>query len=106
MTKIKVTCPQCGDVDITVPQIHVQVSPQMGWSTYQFTCNCGDEIVKEADDEIVSLLRSVGVEIVEVEVPAEALETHSGDPVCHDEVLDFAEFLAENDFLVPFLEED
>jgi hypothetical protein len=94
MTRIKASCPSCGDVDLTPPQVRLVVCNVSSWSFYAFTCRgCQDEVRKPADAEVVRLLRAGGVPGEPWEVPAEALEEHTGAPICWDDVLDFALWL-------------
>lgn len=98
MTTIKATCPVCGDVDLTPNDVRLTVADSAGWATYTFTCTeCQDQIEKPADDEVVALLSSAGVEIDRV--PAEALEGHVGPALSYDDVLDFALWLEKNDLV-------
>jgi hypothetical protein len=104
MTTIKATCPTCGDVDLKPRDINVVVAPAAGWATYAFTCpNCEDQITKNADDEVVTLLRGAGVTVERVHVPAEALELHFGPPIAHDDLIDFGLTLRSTDTLVEVL---
>ncbi len=98
MTTIKATCPICGDVDLTPHDVRLTVAEGAGWATYTFRCTeCNDQIEKPADEEVVALLSSAGVEIDRV--PDEALEDHAGAPLSYDDVLDFALWLASHDFV-------
>lgn len=98
MTTIKATCPTCGDVDLTPPEVRLTVAEAAGWATYTFRCSkCQEDIEKPADDEVVALLSSAGVRIDCV--PAEALEGHAGAALTYDDVLDFAIWLHEHDFV-------
>lgn len=98
MTTIKATCPVCGDVDLTPSDVRLTVAKSAGWAVYTFNCTgCMDSIEKPADDEVVALLSSAGV--VVDEVPAEALEAHSGASLSYDDVLDFALWLENHDHL-------
>ena len=98
MTTIKATCPVCGDVDLTPSDVRLTVAAAAGWAVYTFTCTeCHDSIEKPADEEVVALLSSAGVEIDRV--PAEALEGHIGANFTYDDVLDFALWLEKNDLV-------
>lgn len=100
MTTIKASCPVCGDVELTPEQMRLVVCNRSEWSYYAFQCTtCADEVRKPADDEIVSLLKSGGVEITPWHIPAEAMEEHYGATISYDEILDFALWLDTNDFL-------
>ena len=92
MTTIKVTCPECGDIDLTPVELHLTVTSQ--WSTYEFTCSeCGDSVSKPADSEIVVLLSSAGVP--SMVIPEEAFERHQGPNISYDDLLDAGVLLAD-----------
>ena len=104
MATIKATCPLCGDVDLAPRQVHVRVVEAIedcdSRRTYSFGCPvCHDEITKSADSEVVRLLTSAGVRVERVPVPAEARETHTGDPIGYDDLLDLVLFLETHDHL-------
>lgn len=98
MTTIKATCPVCGDVDLTPEDVLLTVAQSAGWAVYSFNCTgCMDSVEKPADDEVVALLSSAGVQVDQV--PAEALELHAGPSLSYDDVLDFALWLESHDNL-------
>lgn len=104
VTTIKATCPDCGDIELAPDDIRVELAPTAGWSAYIFTCpQCAVDVRKDADDEVVGLLRSAGVQIDEVLVPLEALELHDGPPLDLDDLIDFGQRLAATDELVAVL---
>ncbi len=104
MTTIKATCPECGDVDLRPREISVVVAPAAGWATYEFVCpECNKEITKSADEEVVTLLRGAGVTVERLHVPAEALEMHFGNPISHDDLIDFGLTLRSTDRLIQVL---
>lgn len=69
MTTIRVTCPQCGAIDLTPGEIELRVvesdGPGIGVdSHYTFTCtSCGVRIAKPADEKVAEILKSGGVAI-------------------------------------------
>ncbi|HEX2050745.1 MAG TPA: hypothetical protein VHJ34_08955 [Actinomycetota bacterium] len=100
MTTIKATCPGCGEVDLTAEDILLRIGGAKEANTYGFSCpDCGAFVEKPADDRVVRLLLSGGVVPLLVHVPAEALETKSGPPISYDDVLEFHELLADDDWL-------
>ena len=104
MTTIKSTCPMCGDVDLTPRDVTVTVAERAGWATYSFECvSCHDTVEKPAEADVVRLLRSAGVRVVTVQIPAEALETHAGPALSYDDVLDFALLLEASEDIVTAL---
>jgi len=91
MTTIKASCPSCGDVELTSAQVRLVVCSIQDWSFYAFTCHtCHDEIRKPAATDVITLLQSGGVLAEMWAVPAEAMESHDGDAISYDDVLDFA----------------
>lgn len=100
MTTIKASCPTCGEVELTSPQVTLRVCNQAALSYYAFTCpRCTEEIRKPADDHIVALLMSGGVRAEVWDIPAEALEPKAGPPLCYDDLLDFVLLLSRTDSL-------
>lgn len=88
---IKASCHECGDVLLRAQQLRLVVCSVPEWSYYSFTCpTCRDEVRKPACEEIIALLVSGGVPAERWHIPAEALETHAGMAISHDDVLDFA----------------
>ncbi len=103
VTTIKASCPSCGEVELTSADITLRVCNHAPLSYYAFTCRgCGEEVRKPADDHVVSLLVSGGVPATVWEVPAEALEEHTGPRLSYDDLLDFALHLGESDLLAAF----
>ncbi|MCB0914088.1 MAG: hypothetical protein H6525_06770 [Actinobacteria bacterium] len=102
MTTIKVTCPDCGDIDLQPTDLQLSVAPT--WATYRFRCSeCGEMVRKPADTEIVDLLSSAGVPTSVI--PAEVLEVRSGPVISYDDVLDFALALRDESTLQRLLAE-
>ena len=101
MTTIKATCPTCGEVELTHADVRLMVCSHAPLSYYAFDCpGCVDEIRKPADAHVISLLMSGGVKATVWDLPAEALETHTGSALSYDDLLDFAMALAGTDDLV------
>jgi hypothetical protein len=100
MTTIKASCPACGDISLTPADVRLVVCSNEAWSYYAFDCpDCTDDVRKPADEEIIALLISGGVQAQQWHVPAEALEEHAGDAISYDELLDFALWLDGHDQL-------
>lgn len=118
MTRIRATCPACGEVDLRPDDIQLQIvrdgSGEVGdGSTYRFDCpGCAIEVTKPADDRVARLLATGGVEItvarprVGLEDLAEFLDdlpTHPEHPPCGpalttDDLLDLHVLLARDDW--------
>ncbi len=100
MTTIKASCPACGDVELTPPQVRLVVCTVSAWSFYAFHCpECADEVRKHATDDVVRLLTTGGVPAEHWAVPAEVLEEHVGASISWDDVLDFTLALEDTDVL-------
>lgn len=100
MTTIKATCPGCGDVELTSPQVRLVVCSVAEWSFYAFACpGCTDEVRRHATDEVVRLLTTGGVTAEPWDVPAEALEERTGATISWDDVLDFSLALDDVDLV-------
>ncbi len=100
MTTIKASCPCCGEVELTSPDVRLMVCNQPSLSYYAFDCpTCETEVRKPADDHVVALLVSGGVPATVWDLPAEALEAKAGPPLSYDDLLDFALYLGSTDLL-------
>ena len=99
MATIKATCPLCGEVDLTAGDVALRIGAPFPCNTYCFSCpDCGDFVEKAADDRVVRLLLSGGVMPTLMNVPAEALETHEGPAINHDDLLTFHEMLKTSEW--------
>jgi len=107
MTTIKATCPSCGEVSLTADDILLRIGSDATSNTYGFDCpECSDHVEKHADERVVRLLLSGGVMPVLNHVPAEALETRSGPPIDHDDLLTFHELLNTDGWFEQLLESE
>jgi len=89
-TVIKASCHECGDVELTVNELHVRTCTAGPSSSYVFRCpTCQMSVSKPAEQRIVDLLVASGVEVVEWRLPAELFESHPGQPITHDDLIDF-----------------
>jgi hypothetical protein len=97
---IKAICPTCGKIDLTPPDVSLRVCTYADLAYYEFSCpGCKNIVRKPADDHDVSKLVSVGVLKEDWDVPAEALETHTGPAFTYDDVLDLHEALKRTEYL-------
>lgn len=80
--------------------ISLALEQDSGEGVYSFVCPvCEDVVEKPADRKIVSLLRSVGVEITEREGAVPELdERPDGPPITIDDVVDFHFLLSQEDW--------
>jgi hypothetical protein len=100
MTSIRTNCPRCGEVEMGANVVLLSVEPGAEEGFYSFVCPvCQDLVEKPADKKIVSLLRSVGVDLAErrQESPADP-ERPGGPPFTLDDVIDFHFLLGGDDW--------
>lgn len=80
MTRIRATCPDCGEVDLTPADIELRIiRSEVGevgeGSNYRFACpTCTVLVTKPADERIARLLATGGVEI-SIDRAATAVQT-------------------------------
>lgn len=87
---VRATCPTCGDIELTVDQVQVQLCVSTGLSTYSFLCPaCAFIVNKEANDSVVESLTSAGSQLVAWTLPAELDEPKVGPKITHDDLLEF-----------------
>lgn len=93
-TVIKASCHECGDVELGVSELRVRVCTADTHGTYVFRCpSCQMSVTKPAEQRIVDLLVASGVELIEWQLPLELFEAHGGEPICHDDLIDFHHLL-------------
>lgn len=104
MTTIKATCPTCGEVDLTPQEIELRVDEtDASASFYAFDCpSCLENVRKPADERVVHLLISGGVEVLPAAPPAPARrklsERFDGPRLNHDDLLDFHTLLSSENW--------
>ena len=96
MTTIRASCPSCGDVDLTVEDVSVYVCADDRRGSYSFRCpECQLAVSKPAEPNVVDILVSSGVRMAVWQLPAELFEPKFGEPITHDDLLDFHHLLAD-----------
>lgn len=97
MALIRATCSDCGDVELRSRDLEVRICTDTSVGTYLFRCPvCRMTEVKAADDQIVDILVAAGVRCVHWRLPSELGERPVGEPISHDDVLDFHEILTDD----------
>lgn len=87
---VRATCPTCGDVEVTVEQVQVQICVSTAVATYSFQCPvCAFMVNKEANDTVVESLTSAGSRLIAWTLPAELDEPKLGPRISHDDLLEF-----------------
>lgn len=100
MTTIRVSCPDCGAVDLSPSQIRLTVVHGQDTSeSYDFRCpSCETRVEKPADGRIAHLLRVGGVEVDEREVLRHPEDPPTGPPLDWDDLLDLRLVLETDDW--------
>jgi len=112
MTTIRATCPTCGEVGLTPEEIELRVdSTDSSASFYAFACpSCFGTVRKPADERVVRLLISGGVEVLDAEPagppPRRRSERFDGPRISHDDLLDFHALLDTEDWFAQLSEMD
>ncbi len=90
MAIIRVTCPQCGDEEVTSRDVLVRVCRDNSIGSYEYMCpQCRQLRVKSpAATRIVEILVASGCRLVTWSIPAEMRERRPDTPLEADEVLD------------------
>jgi uncharacterized Zn finger protein len=97
MATIRASCPDCGDVELTTADVTVRVCDDTNAGTYAFRCpHCRMMVVKPAETRTVDLLVASGVAFTTWRLPAELSEVHHGEPITHDDLLDFHHLLQDD----------
>lgn len=97
MATIRATCTDCGDVEMTSDDVVVRVCVDDGRGSYTFRCpGCRMAVAKPAEPRIVELLIASGVRLDRWHLPAELDEQRAGEPIDHDDLLDFHRLLTDD----------
>lgn len=90
MAIVRATCAACGDVELDIADVQIQVCAANAASTYSFQCpDCRLITSKEAGERVFAALSSAGCEIVMWSLPGELHEQKVGPPITHDDLLAF-----------------
>ena len=93
---LSVLCPSCGEVDLTSAQVWLVIASVPSRSHYGFRCSsCEQSVSRYADDAVVAVLADL-VAVEELDIPAEALESHDGPPLTPDDLIDLVLALEEH----------
>lgn len=89
--KLKASCDLDGEVTLWPTDLTLLTcSNKLSLSYYVFTCpRCREDQRKGADALLRETLRSAGVTETIWTVPGEALESHDGPALTHDDLIDF-----------------
>lgn len=97
MATIRASCSDCGDVELTTHDVHVRICDDTNEGTYSFRCpHCRMTVVKPAETRTIDLLVASGVSFTTWRLPAELSERHEGEPISHDDLLDFHHLMSDD----------
>jgi len=97
MARIRASCPQCGDVELTVADVHVRICSTTSEGEYAFQCpSCTDTVTKQAESRTIDLLVASGVAVSTWAMPVERLIGGERSPITHDDVIDFHMMLSDD----------
>ncbi len=100
MATVRANCADCGDVEMSIRQVQVEVCRSTDLSTYSFLCpKCRLRASKAAAPHVVQTLLAAGATLVYWEMPAELWEVKSGPAITHDDLLAFHYDLDEEGWL-------
>ncbi len=97
MTRIRASCPDCGEVellpdDVVLHVVRASDGDVSSGSSYRFDCpSCEVAVQKPADDRIAQLLTTGGVAVEEnppLDKPPHPEAPRGGPPLTHDDLLD------------------
>jgi predicted RNA-binding Zn-ribbon protein involved in translation (DUF1610 family) len=99
MATIRASCPDCGDVELTTRDMTVRVCVDDNQGAYLFRCpSCVMAVTKLAEQRIIDLLVSSGVEVEMWALPLELRERPVGEQFNHDDLLAFHDLLEGADW--------
>jgi predicted RNA-binding Zn-ribbon protein involved in translation (DUF1610 family) len=103
MTNIRTNCPRCGEVEMEAAVVLLTVDEASGEGSYSFVCpECLEVVEKPADQKIVTLLLSAGVEVhrstQEAEIVMSSRRTPDAPPLTADDLIDFHFLLSRDDW--------
>lgn len=94
MATLRVSCPDCGDQEVTSGNVTVRVCSANSNGEYRFACpECKLMTVKEAEPRIVELLVSSGTRLEIWHLPDELTEAKEGDPINDQDLAEFVKLL-------------
>ncbi len=113
MTRIRASCPVCGEVDLEPTDVVLRVIRSGeglvgSGSCYRFACpDCAEQVTKPADERIAQLLATGGVAVEEPPVgaagrssgaPPHPEHPPAGPRLAHDDLLDLHLLLERDDW--------
>lgn len=99
MVTVRATCSTCGDVEVTIADVQIQVCVSTSEATYSLICpTCHLIVNKEANDRVLEVLSDAGARLVVWNLPAELDEVKNGPVITHNDLLAFHMALQDDDW--------
>ncbi len=96
MARIKATCEDCGDVELSTADVVARRCIENDLTSYRFSCpQCGVTVLKEASPRTIELLLSAGVALERWSLPASLSEYHVGELIDHDDMIEFHDRISD-----------
>lgn len=97
MTTIKATCGRCGDVELTVADVHVMINADHLSASYSFRCTkCAQVVVKTAPGPTIDLLVSAGVTYSVWRTPRDTRPDPEAPLFDHGDMVEFTKMLGND----------
>lgn len=95
VTIIRASCNTCGEVKLTVDDLTIRTCVGREGGEYRWRCQCGI-VVKQAEQNVIFLLRSTGVKEETWELPLELIEHPTDGVLTEDAIIEFEQALADD----------
>ncbi len=86
--RLTARCPACGEVELLAEQVWLVLTNVPGREHYGVDCPGCDRTFRRAADAATIRLLSAFVPVETLDLPAEALEVHTGPAITIDDLLD------------------
>ncbi len=97
MKPVRVTCPECGDIELTISDLRARVCIETDHAEYRFRCeSCERVTIKDAPSETLDLLVSAGIQVDRWHLPADLKVRHRGPTIDHDDLIAFHDFIEDD----------
>ena len=112
MSFLKTTCDRCGEIELPVARVLLRIDPTTSTRSCVVRCPlCGDRFLKEANEAMVALLLTVGIEVSmwtgrfgssseSFGAGSDSDGVSSTEPITHDDLVEFRKLLRSDNYLL------